>query len=1111
MISRMGCGSYFLLRRSRQLQKTLGLAALLSILLTTQFFAGAWPLHAQAKPSPAPNSQAHGGRIHGSAKQGTIPLSGVNVMIIGADSGKKFATLTDGSGGYSITLPDDGRYSIRAVFRANTSSPQEILLGAGRRDLQLNFSFEGSAVANTLASLWPPLILAPVAASTVSLQPALSNPGGASGARFPQFAGDSTFSGDMFTVYGVPSVIAPYFQMADQMRQDFEDGHELQGPPMRPYFTTENETSETAESSDAASTGASTDDGDSAVSKNKPHGELFWTGGNSALNAQPYVIAGQPIPNPAYSSNGYGVTLGAQPFLPGLTKPSARDYILLSYAGGLASTLVNDFGTVPTALEREGNFSQFVDSNGNLIPIYPPRSTTPFPNNTINTPLDPAAVALLMFLPAPNLNGMNGLNYRLLTPQGTHGNTLGFSYSHNFGALSSDQSSPQSLNINFNFGDLATDVINIFPQLSGKQRTQNYALTLGYTIVNGEWVTNLNVTSARNTIQQRNPYTNGEDIATKLGLFGDTSTTPFTPVNTNPQNFGLPNLLFNGYTEFSETQPVSQLTQTLSASGYSAWTHGAHILRFGGDVDRVEFNFFGGTDATGSYVFTGGYTAIEGGSTSNPVAETGNAFADFLLGLPQQTRLESPMQKAHVRQTVWDLFVRDDWRILPDLTLVAGLRYDYFSPYIETDNRLSTLDYNSDFSVVAPVLPGQTGSVSGIKYPRSLIHPDRNNFSPHLGLAWSISRHTVLRAAYGVNYTVAQYGSFIQNLAYQPPFANVQINGNLPHVFTAFTLQNGFGNLTDFGNYAINLNYRLPYVQVWYLDIQRELPHGVVLDAGYTGSKGTRLDIISAPGPLNLTPFANAYFDFEDSSAFSKYNALVVRVNKRLKNGFALQAIYTYSHSIDNASSTNAGVPVVAQNPNDLAAEESNSAFDLRHQLIGSFLYQLPFGPGKTFLREKNWASRLVGGWSLSGYFTFATGFPLTPYISASVAEVERGTHGSVRPNRVPGVSLTAGGGHLDRWFNTDAFSTTFMAGQLYGNASRYSIPGPGTQNVNLSLSKIFELRESRSVELRATGNNAFNVVQYSAVDTQYGSPALGQVTAAQSMRQLTFFARLRF
>jgi trimeric autotransporter adhesin len=1076
---------------------------------------------AQTSPqssAPVPSragATVHGGTIFGFVKQGTIPLSGVLIIVRDEETKNKFTTITDGAGTYSVRVADDGRYSIRFVFRALTSSPQQIAFGPrAARKQEADFSFEGSAGANSLTSEWPALIMPPVAVSTISLQPTFTNPGGTSGAQFPQFPGDPNFSGDSFTVNGQAPIVTPYFQMADQMRADFEDGHELQGPAMRPEQTSSHGTSPTTSGrSEDSSTGDAYEH--STTAESKPHGEIFWTGGTSALNAQPYLIAGHPIPNPGYNSNGYGITIGAQPFLPGLTKPSARDYILISYAGGLASTVVSDYGVVPTELERAGNFSQLADQTGALIPIFPPKTTVPFPNNTINTPLDPAALALLHFLPEPNITAPGGINYHLLTTQGTHGNTLGVSYSHNFGALAaggtSAQTSPQSLNVNFNFGDLATDVINIFPQLSGKQRTQNYALTVGYTIIKGEWFTNINVTSSRNNAQVRNPFTNGEDIASKLGIFADTSTTPATPVNTNPQNFGLPNLVFNGFTGFSETQPNFQLTQTLSASGSTAWSHGSHVVRFGGDVDRVEFNLFGGTDATGTYTFTGGYTQIEGASNDNPVSATGNAFADFLLGLPQQTKIESPVKKAYTRQTIWDIFVRDDWHIRRNLTLVAGLRYDYFSPFVETQNRLSTLDFNSDFSVVAPVQPGQIGSVSGQRYPRSLVHPDRNNFSPHFGVAWQTSKNTVLRSAYGINYTVAQYGSFIQNLAYQPPFASVQVNGNLPHVFTLFTLQNGFGNLTDFGNYAVNPNYRLPYVQVWYLDIQRQLPLGLVLDVGYTGSKGADLDIISAPGPLNLTPFANAYFDFENSTAFSKYNALVVRINKRLGAGFALQTTYTYSHSIDNASSINAGIPVVAQNPNDLAAEESNSSFDLRHQLTGSFLYQLPFGSQKKYLHEKNWVSRVVGDWTLAGYFTVATGFPLTPYISASVAEVERGTHGSVRPNRVPGVSLTAGGGHLVRWFNTAAFSTTFMSGQLYGNASRFSIPGPGTQTVNLSLSKVFPLRDAKSLELRGTASNAFNIVQYSGVDTQYGSTALGQVDAVQPMRQITFLARFRF
>ncbi len=765
------------------------------------------------------------------------------------------------------------------------------------------------------------------------------------------------------------------------------------------------------------------------------------------------------------------------------------------------------------------NFSQLVDSNGQLIPIYPPKTTTPYPNNTINTPLDPAAVALLQYLPEPNL-ASTGLNYRLLTSQGTHSNSVGASYTHNFGRLPNPaspttgqvlgigQDLTQTLNVNFNWGDVASDVVNIFPQLGGKQRAQGYALSANYTAVRGDWVTSATVYSTRNNAQVKNPYTGGEDIESKLGIYADDF---HNPVNTNPLNFGLPNLVFNNFTGFSETQPNYQLTQVLGATVAASWTHGAHIVRFGGDVRGIQFNLFGGTDATGTYIFTGGYTAIEGGPTNNPVAVTGSSFADFLLGLPQETKLEAPDQKAYARQTNWDIYIRDDWRIRPNLTLCVGLRYDYFAPFVEKYNRLQTLDHNSDFSLIAPVGPDGVGPISGAQYPRSLVRPDRTNFSPHLGLAWAATRSTVVRAGYGINYTVAEYGSFIQNLAYQPPYANVQTNGNIPHEFTFFTLQSGFGNLDDIGNYAIQRNYQIPYIQTWFADVQQALPWNWMLDVGYTGSKGSRLDVVSAPGVINTLPFANAYFDFEDSTAFAKFNALVVRVNRRFHSGFTLQAIYTYSHSIDDASSTNDGVPVVAQNPNDILAEESNSSFDIRHQVTGSFLYQLPFGAGKTLLNGGGWATRLASDWSLAGSFTAATGMPLTPYVSASVAEVERGTHASVRPDRVPGVSVTQGGGHLQHWFNTAAFSPDFAPGQLYGNASRYSIPGPGIDCVNLSLAKTFALRDARSVELRATGTNAFNVVQYAAVNTQISSSTFGYVNAVQPMRQLTFLARFRF
>jgi hypothetical protein len=482
--------------------------------------------------------------------------------------------------------------------------------------------------------------------------------------------------------------------------------------------------------------------------------------------------------------------------------------------------------------------------------------------------------------------------------------------------------------------------------------------------------------------------------------------------------------------------------------------------------------------------------------------------------------IESPKQRANTRQNDWSAFIRDDWRVLPNLTILGGLRYVYFSPYAEEKDRLAALDYNSDFSALAPVRPNGIGRASGAKYPRTLIYPECNNVSPHLGFAWQATKGTTVRAGYGIHYTVGQYGSFIQYLAYQPPFADVQTNQNFllagtvngkPFVIPFYTTGNALNETKADPNYAVNRYYRVPYIQLWLAEVEQELPLQIVLDVSYTGAKGTRLDNITAPGVSNMGGIAALYFDFEDSTAFSNYNALSVTATKRLQNGLSLAGTYTYSHAIDNASSINAGLPVVAQNPGNLLAEEGNSSFDIRNQVYGSFLYELPFGPNMSYLSSGNWVSHALGDWSLAGTFTVTSGLPLTPYVEAAAAEVERGTHGSVRPNRNFGVPISAGGGHVGHWFNTGAFSTRFAPGQLYGTASRNSIPGPGLINVSVSLSKMFLFREGDSLEFRSTATNALNAVQYGTVNTQFDSPTVGQVTSTQPMRQITFLGRFRF
>jgi len=309
------------------------------------------------------------------------------------------------------------------------------------------------------------------------------------------------------------------------------------------------------------------------------------------------------------------------------------------------------------------------------------------------------------------------------------------------------------------------------------------------------------------------------------------------------------------------------------------------------------------------------------------------------------------------------------------------------------------------------------------------------------------------------------------------------------------------------GSYELDPHYHLPYVQAWNLDIQKTLPWGIVLNLGYNGSKGNHLDITSAPRATSTSPD----FNYEQSAAYSKFNAGSVRANKRLSKGISIGANYQYSHSIDNAGSVGGTSTVVAQNWQDLRAEEGNSSFDVRHKVSGTYLYELPFGKDKLWVTS-GVGSHILEGFSISGSFTFATGTPLTPSYQATSSDAVNNTAGTQRPNYT-GISVTSGAGSQNEWFNPAAF-TQPVSGALnypYGNVPRNSIAGPGIIQNNMSLSKTMQLGDTRSMEFRATANNVFNTVQYSGVDTNLASPTAGQVISAGSMRAIQFTGRFRF
>jgi trimeric autotransporter adhesin len=376
---------------------------------------------------------------------------------------------------------------------------------------------------------------------------------------------------------------------------------------------------------------------------------------------------------------------------------------------------------------------------------------------------------------------------------------------------------------------------------------------------------------------------------------------------------------------------------------------------------------------------------------------------------------------------------------------------------------------------------------------------------------------------------VGEYATFANTMAHQPPFTNEQTNeesiGNSAStacVLTAscFTLASGFPNPAQVGNYALDLHYGLPYVMAWNIDVQKTLPWGIVANIGYNGAKANHMDSEIAPRALPNSPGTNPtnlVFNYDQAEAFYKMSAGTVRVNKRLTKGFAVGANYQFAHGIDDATSVNGSSGTVAQDWENVAAEEGNSALVVRNSVSGTYLYELPFGEGRMWATSGK-ANHILEGFSVSGNFTFASGGWLTPTYTETTANVACGTVGAFRVNQLPGASVTAGGGGLKHWFNTSAYaepagatSTTSQYCDAFGDAARNSIEGPGTIENNMALSKTAQFGDTRSLEIRATISNVFNTVQYSDVDTTYGTPNFGQVTSVGAMRSFQFMARYRF
>ncbi len=867
---------------------------------------------------------------------------------------------------------------------------------------------------------------------------------------------------------------------------------------------------------------------------NKPHGFLYFQDDNSGLDARSYSLGGLQNDKASYNTIRFGAFVGGPLKIPGVLDWSKTTFYTAGWNGTRGSTPYDAFSTVPTVAERGGNFSELTGENGNPTVIYDPLTGQPFANNTIDPArISSAATALLNYMPLPNLPGSTQ-NFHYITSAEGDTDALSLRLVHNFsgsggpmfmgpggggGSGRSGRRGPRNnLNVGFNWSRATNVIVYPFPSLGGGTNTQGWNGNARWTYGKGRTTNSLGFTYNHNRSSTTNLYSGVTNVAGNAGIMG---------ISTDPFDWGLPGISFNSFSGFASPTTSRELDQTYTISDTVMWNRGKHNVRFGGDYRRILQGFRSARNAEGSFVFTGFGTAQYQPGSTTAVPGTGSDFADFLLGLPQQTSLQSGASNYEFRANSFDVYAQDDWRIFAKLSLNLGLRYEYQGPFTELDNRIANLAVSYSPQLVAgiQVLPGEQGPV-GELVPASLVKPDRNNWAPRVGLAWKVDKNMVVRAGYGINFNLAQYGSFIRNFAFQPPFAQAETNSAQNPVDSNLTLINGFpatpaGTVTN--NYALDPNYRLGYVQVWNLDVQRQLPSNIQLNIGYNGAKGTRLDTerafvpsCAATGSCQISlNEAAAPFVYESSEGNSILHSGSIRIRKRMSKGLGIGASYVYSKSIDDAASMGGGSVVVAQNPFDISAERSLSGFDQQQKFTGNWIYDLPFGDRKRFLTSGAIA-HVVDGWQWSGSFTIGSGFYYTPRVLGGSVDISRGVSGSQRANVLPGVPTSIDNPTTAEWFNTAAFcapgaNCVNPAGSSYGDAGRNIIEGPAQFTFNMSMSKTITIKESRALELRLQANNIFNTAYFSGINTTVNSFTFGQVTGVGNMRRVTMIARFRF
>lgn len=856
------------------------------------------------------------------------------------------------------------------------------------------------------------------------------------------------------------------------------------------------------------------------------HNRTFFFGDYEGLRVRQGQTSTSTVPTDAQKAGDFSNLIDyTTPALDPNNKPALDCNGKPTYAGEIFNTrLTQDSSTSATGVC--GVPFQY-DSTGkplNIIPI---------------SALDPLARRLAALYPEPNING-NGFNFVSNPILNQDRNNFDIRMDHKF-------SERDTSFYRFSFEDQPSNIPPAFPNsladgggfFSGVEDNAYRSLALSETHIFSPRLVNEFRFGYNRIHSQRFQFNFNKDVSGQLGFPG----VPFVPMNG-----GLPQLTFSDVSTLGSPTflPSLEIQNTFSYSDNLTAIRGKHALKFGTEIRFEEFTIFQPASPRGTLGFGGGFV-------SNPDSATGvvAGFAQFLMGIPDGGNITNLHNVDYLRP-VYAFYSQDDIKLTPKLTLNLGLRYELFLTVKEKFNAQGTYDLSKQILFVPKGQPPRFAQLTPMiaalvplsaTASRGLINPDLNNFAPRIGFAYSATPRLVLRGGFGIFYGGEENGPYSNpSQGFNPPFFVTQVfstpcgladanpaSANDCAIPGLSVLSQGFpaNSLTDPNTpqlFTLDPKLVTPYVDQWHLSTQYQLPFDTLFEVTYAGSKGTKLyaflngnqaapsDVVGAPtAPRRPIPAINASISLFNSTANSEYNSLQVRAEKRFSRGLSFLAAYTWSHSLDEASNANLG----AQNNDGYRWtahpewEHGNSDFDIRHRLVFSYIYELPFGQGKHFgANATGAADRIIGGWQVGGITTVSTGTWFT--VTGSGNSPGAQSDGQQRPDQVSnpnGTPCIPG-----TFFNTCAFQPPPVGS--FGNAGRNTLRGPGLQIWDFSLFKNFQLTEHKRFEFRSEFFNLPNHAnlqfaksgpQTSNNATTFGTPQFGFLTAARPPRQIQF------